>query len=60
MVDEIAEAESVTKALRTAVCHIAEHDRALGRYLQLTVHTGRFCRYPDLSGDGIDKVPVGE
>ena len=36
---------AVTKAIRTAIRHIGEHDPTLGRYLDLTIQTGRFCRY---------------
>jgi len=39
---------SVTKALRTTVRRIAEHDPALGEHLQRGLHTGTFCAYhPD-------------
>jgi len=39
---------SVTKALRTAIRRIAEHDPELGRHLTVSVRTGAFCAYcPD-------------
>jgi hypothetical protein len=39
---------SVTKAIRTAVRHIAEHDPELGEHLTKAVRTGGFCAYaPD-------------
>ncbi len=39
---------NVTRAVRAAIDHIAEHDRALGRHLTSTVKTGGFCVYaPD-------------
>jgi tetratricopeptide (TPR) repeat protein len=41
---------AVTKAIRTAIRNIGEHDRVLGRHLELTVQTGRFCRYTPAPG----------
>jgi len=39
---------SVTKALRTAIKRIAEHDPELGGHLAVSVRTGAFCAYsPD-------------
>jgi hypothetical protein len=39
---------NVTRAIRTTIRRIADHDRALGAELEATVHTGLFCRYePD-------------
>ncbi len=39
---------SVTKAIRTAIKRVAEHDHALGHELEATIHTGTFCSYePD-------------
>jgi hypothetical protein len=36
---------NVTKAIRTAIRRIAEHDPALGEHLTRTVRTGTFCVY---------------
>ncbi|HSK98465.1 MAG TPA: hypothetical protein VK891_17700, partial [Euzebyales bacterium] len=36
---------AVTKAIRTAIRNIGAHDDAVGRYLDVSVQTGRFCRY---------------
>lgn len=39
---------SVTKALRGAICRIAEYDPTLGQHLHRSVRTGGFCAYdPD-------------
>lgn len=39
---------NVTRAIRTSLRHVAEHDPELGRELETTVHTGTFCVYePD-------------
>lgn len=39
---------NVTRAIRSAIAHIAEHDSPLGEHLATTVHTGRACVYrPD-------------
>jgi hypothetical protein len=40
---------NVTRAVRTAIKRIADHDAALGRELEGTVRTGTFCSYePDM------------
>jgi non-specific serine/threonine protein kinase len=36
---------NVTKAIRTAIRRIAEHDPALAEHLTRTVRTGTFCVY---------------
>ena len=36
---------SVSKAIRTAVRHIGEHDPELGEHLTKAVRTGTFCAY---------------
>jgi hypothetical protein len=39
---------SVSKAIRTALRHISEHDPELGDHLSKAVRTGTFCAYaPD-------------
>jgi hypothetical protein len=39
---------NVTRAIRTAVKRVAEHDADIGLELEATVHTGTFCRHePD-------------
>lgn len=41
--------QSVTKALRAAIKRVADADRELGTYLEVTVRTGTACRFePDL------------
>lgn len=41
--------QSVTKALRAAIRRVADLDRELGTYLEVTVRTGTACRFePDL------------
>jgi tetratricopeptide (TPR) repeat protein len=38
----------VTRALRSAIARLAEHDRALGAHLDRTIRTGTYCAYePD-------------
>lgn len=36
---------NVTRAVKSAIERIAEHDRALAHHLSSTVHTGTFCAY---------------
>ena len=39
---------NVTRAIRSAIARVAEHDEALGEHLSNCVHTGRMCVYrPD-------------
>jgi pimeloyl-ACP methyl ester carboxylesterase len=39
---------NVTRAIRSAIARVAEHDGALGEHLSTCVHTGRVCVYrPD-------------
>jgi pimeloyl-ACP methyl ester carboxylesterase len=39
---------NVTRAIRSAISRVAEHDEALGEHLSACVHTGRLCVYrPD-------------
>ena len=39
---------NVTRAIRSAIARVAEHDKALGEHLSARVHTGRLCVYrPD-------------
>ncbi len=39
---------NVTRAIRSAIARVAEHDGALGEHLSACVHTGRVCVYrPD-------------
>jgi hypothetical protein len=39
---------NATRAVRAALVRIQEHDPELGRHLERTVRTGRFCVYqPD-------------
>lgn len=39
---------NVTRAIRSAIARVAEHDKALGEHLSACVHTGRLCVYrPD-------------
>jgi hypothetical protein len=39
---------NVTRAIRSTIRRLAEHDEALGAELEATIHTGLFCRYqPD-------------
>jgi pimeloyl-ACP methyl ester carboxylesterase len=39
---------NVTRAIRSAIARVAEHDEALGEHLSACVHTGRLCVYrPD-------------
>jgi hypothetical protein len=38
----------VTKAIKSMIAKIAEHNRVLGQHLAATVKTGTFCSYmPD-------------
>ena len=36
---------NVTRAIRSAIARVAEHDEALGEHLSACVHTGRVCVY---------------
>ena len=45
---------SVTKAIRTAIKRIAEHDSELGDHLARSVRTGAFCVYDPPARDRID------
>jgi len=39
---------NASRAIRTAMAHLAEANPALGRHLSSTVRTGRYCSYtPD-------------
>ncbi len=39
---------NVTRAIRSAIARVSEHDKALGEHLSSCVHTGRMCVYrPD-------------
>jgi hypothetical protein len=42
---------NVTRAIRTALKRIAEHDAALGHRLNAEIHTGTFCVYEPAPGD---------
>jgi tetratricopeptide (TPR) repeat protein len=42
---------NVTRAIRTALKRIAEHDPALGHRLNTDIHTGTFCVYVPAPGD---------
>jgi hypothetical protein len=42
---------NVTRAIRTALKRIADHDAALGRSLGAAIRTGTFCVYEPLPGD---------
>jgi hypothetical protein len=40
---------NVTRAIRSAIKRVADHDAALGRELESTVRTGTFCCFePDV------------
>jgi hypothetical protein len=45
---------SVTKAIRTAIARIADHDAELGDHLTRSVRTGTFCVYDPPARDRID------
>ncbi len=45
---------NVTRAIRTALKRIADHDPALGRDLGAAIRTGTFCVYEPLPGDEPD------
>jgi hypothetical protein len=45
---------SVTKAIRTAIKRIAEHDPELGDHLTRSVRTGTFCVYDPPARDRVD------
>jgi tetratricopeptide (TPR) repeat protein len=42
---------NVTRAIRTALKRISDHDPALGRSLGTSIRTGTFCAYEPLPGD---------
>jgi hypothetical protein len=42
---------NVTRAIRTALRRITEHDPALGRSLGSAIRTGTFCVYEPMPGD---------
>ena len=42
---------NVTRAIRTALKRIAEHDAVLGRRLGAAIRTGTFCVYEPAPGD---------
>ena len=42
---------NVTRAIRTALKRIADHDAVLGRDLGAAIRTGTFCVYEPLPGD---------
>jgi hypothetical protein len=47
---------NVTRVIRDAVAHIAEHDADLAHHLRTCVRTGTFCSYqpPPSGGPGWD------